>query len=256
MSKCKFYKEQKYISYDSGTTWIPTSEYRKGAPIEGYSFDCALEKTIFVIEDAPKPFTYSGQSVSCGAAYTAATMPEGYAKSIQFIDGIYICSVESEGSGCRITRDKASAWKFSSLNGTTSLNIGEAVFYSSDACTDGGCVEYNSYVLDGDRVSSDCYCCCLTHKTCPAWVITEYMPWLEDRSHVKVIYIATYTRATIEDEWTLVSKDFYGEGEKWIAVSETSTTKTFQHQVASVDENYNLVWTNEGNPIPYTKETN
>ena len=37
---CKFEKEQKYVSYDSGVTWQPLEEYRKGELIERSSPDC------------------------------------------------------------------------------------------------------------------------------------------------------------------------------------------------------------------------
>lgn len=37
---CKFYKEQQYVSYDSGVTWSATSETRKGDLIERDSVDC------------------------------------------------------------------------------------------------------------------------------------------------------------------------------------------------------------------------
>lgn len=39
-SYCKFYKEQKYVSDDGGSTWSATTEYRKGALIEVDSPDC------------------------------------------------------------------------------------------------------------------------------------------------------------------------------------------------------------------------
>lgn len=257
MSKnCKYYKEQEFVSYDSGVTWVATSNYRMGNLIESGSIDCASEKWVYTIEDTPKPLIYSGQAISCSAAYTAATMLEGYAKSIQFLDGVYICSVEHSGGGCRVTRDWASAWKFSEIGGTESLELGITEIANYDYCN-GGCINYYSYILDGDGVDSDCYCCCQNKKTCPAWIITEYMPWLEDRSYVKVIFREKYERESPEDEWTVVpdSKEFYKEGEQWVAVSETSTTKTFQHKVASVDKYGVITWTNEGNLIPYTKTT-
>lgn len=40
MSNCKYYKQQKYVSYDSGTTWSPLQEFRRGAFIESDSQDC------------------------------------------------------------------------------------------------------------------------------------------------------------------------------------------------------------------------
>ena len=40
MRACKFYKEQKLVSYDNGKTWIYTDVYRKGGFIEYNSADC------------------------------------------------------------------------------------------------------------------------------------------------------------------------------------------------------------------------
>lgn len=37
---CKYYKQQKYVSYDSGNTWSPLNEYRRGDLYEEDSADC------------------------------------------------------------------------------------------------------------------------------------------------------------------------------------------------------------------------
>lgn len=37
---CKYYKERRYVSYDSGQTWSPLNEYRKGELYETDSADC------------------------------------------------------------------------------------------------------------------------------------------------------------------------------------------------------------------------
>ena len=42
MSRCKFYKEEEYISVDGGITWTATGNYRKGSLIELESVDCDL----------------------------------------------------------------------------------------------------------------------------------------------------------------------------------------------------------------------
>jgi hypothetical protein len=255
----EYEKLQLYESEDYGATFAPAypPQYQRGNLItSGCGLNCAVEKWVYTVEDVPKPLIYSGKSVSCGSAYTAATMPEGYAKSIQFIDGIHICSVEKISTGCRVTRDWASAWKFSNIGGTSSLTLGDTEIANHDYCN-GGCVNFYSHILDGAGVDTDCYCCCQSHKTCPAWIITEYMPWLEERSYVKAIYREKYERTSSQDAWTAVpdSKEFYKEAEQWVAVEETSTTKTFQHKVASINECGVITWTNEGNLIPYTKSS-
>ena len=37
---CKYYKERRYVSYDSGVTWSPLNEYRSGDLYEEDSADC------------------------------------------------------------------------------------------------------------------------------------------------------------------------------------------------------------------------
>lgn len=43
MSNCKYIKQQKYVSYDSGVTWSPLNEYRRGDLYEEQSIDCGYE---------------------------------------------------------------------------------------------------------------------------------------------------------------------------------------------------------------------
>lgn len=42
---CKYYKQQRQVSYDNGVTWIPLDEYQKGALIEVNSSDCTSPST-------------------------------------------------------------------------------------------------------------------------------------------------------------------------------------------------------------------
>ena len=42
-NSCKYYKEQEYVSNDSGATWVATSNYRKGDLIEAHSSDCGYD---------------------------------------------------------------------------------------------------------------------------------------------------------------------------------------------------------------------
>lgn len=55
----KYYKQQRYVSYDNGSTWIPMAEYRKGSRYEQNSADCgySLVYDWFVVEDE---YTCSG----------------------------------------------------------------------------------------------------------------------------------------------------------------------------------------------------
>ena len=53
MSKCKYYKQQKYVSDDGGFTWMALDVYRKGGLIEYESSDCT--------PTPPSPTGYSSQ---------------------------------------------------------------------------------------------------------------------------------------------------------------------------------------------------
>ena len=55
MSNCKYYKQQKYVSYDGGFSWSAMDVYQKGALIESGSTDCGSPTP-----PTPTP-SYSGQ---------------------------------------------------------------------------------------------------------------------------------------------------------------------------------------------------
>ena len=42
---CKYYKQRRYVSYNSGATWQPLNEYRKGELYEYDSSDCGYSVT-------------------------------------------------------------------------------------------------------------------------------------------------------------------------------------------------------------------
>ena len=46
-NSCKYYKQQKYVSYDSGLTWAPLEVYQKGDLYEQDSSDCGGGTTMY-----------------------------------------------------------------------------------------------------------------------------------------------------------------------------------------------------------------
>lgn len=54
----KYYKEQKYVTYDNGQTWQPLSEYKKGELYEASSSDCGVVQYRWV--DVSNQWTCSG----------------------------------------------------------------------------------------------------------------------------------------------------------------------------------------------------
>ena len=76
---CKFYKWQKYVSYDNGLTWSPLNEYTKGELYESLSVDCGGGRTIYrwalideyECEEVQDKYTYNfsngdGIVIACG----------------------------------------------------------------------------------------------------------------------------------------------------------------------------------------------
>lgn len=76
---CKFYKWQKYVSYDNGLTWSPLNEYKKGELYESLSVDCGAGSIIYrwvlideyECEEVQDKYTYNfsngdGIVIACG----------------------------------------------------------------------------------------------------------------------------------------------------------------------------------------------
>lgn len=76
---CKFYKWQKYVSYDNGLTWSPLNEYTKGELYESLSVDCGGGRTVYrwalideyACEEVQDKYTYNfsngdGIVIACG----------------------------------------------------------------------------------------------------------------------------------------------------------------------------------------------
>lgn len=76
---CKFYKWQKYVSYDNGLTWSPLNEYAKGELYESLSVDCGGGSIVYrwvlideyACEEVQDKYTYNfsngdGIVIACG----------------------------------------------------------------------------------------------------------------------------------------------------------------------------------------------
>ena len=83
MSKCKFYKEEEYVSYDSGETWSGMGVYRTGDLIENDSVDCGYVQSKYkatgtssfynAYKDIPcnETSTLTSEEVYVGGIFTA-----------------------------------------------------------------------------------------------------------------------------------------------------------------------------------------
>lgn len=69
---CKYYKQQKYVSYDGGQTWQALNEYQKGDLYERDSQDCGAIVTIYRWNKIPvttDPSTYACDNVNHNKHY-------------------------------------------------------------------------------------------------------------------------------------------------------------------------------------------
>lgn len=128
---CKYYKQKKQISYDSGATWQDVSEYRRGDLYESYSTDCGA----IPIE----------RWINSGTTCSGAT---GY-------DKYYIQAKQ-------ISYDDGSTW----MN-TSDYRLGSLIERNSSAC---GYVppadEYEWFLIDG-YMCDDCKSVGYTYRTAP-----------------------------------------------------------------------------------------
>ena len=85
---CKFYKWQKYVSYDNGLTWSPLNEYTKGELYESLSVDCGGGRTVYrwvlideyACEEVQDKYTYNFSNgdvivITCGEDISSNVIP-------------------------------------------------------------------------------------------------------------------------------------------------------------------------------------
>jgi len=119
-NRCKYYKEEEYISLDGGISWTAMGVYRKGDLIESGSTDCGYVPPVF---DGKFKATYSGgqtYSAACDGnteLTSATTKPSGYEYSAMTEAIIGDC-VTSIGQ-----------YAFSNCSGLKSITIPSGVTY-------------------------------------------------------------------------------------------------------------------------------
>lgn len=131
----KMTKEKLQVSYDSGTTWTDTGQYRTGSTVIEYdSYDCGY---------VPPPFagkfkatysggsTYSAECDSNTSLTTATTKPEGYAYSAMTSAEIGSC-VTSIGNAAF---ENCSSLTSITINAPTPPTLGsDWVFFNTNNC--------------------------------------------------------------------------------------------------------------------------
>lgn len=152
-NKCKYYKQQEFVSYDGGSTWNPTGNYRQGDLIEYQSSDCPsfAEKYKATYNDGR---TYSAECTSQNETVAQADVRASgydYARLIQAELGNCVTSVGSAAfSQCSaitsvILSDNLTSIGSLAFDGCTSLtsitipsgvtSIGHSAFYNCSGIT-------------------------------------------------------------------------------------------------------------------------
>lgn len=113
---CKYYKQERYVSFDSGQTWSGTSVYRQGALIESASTDCG---------------------------YVPPTPPHDYSTQYLTFRALEDGRFKLSGSSIAYSLDSGSTWASLSSNKNSPLvHSGETIMwrkrYGSSGASGGG----------------------------------------------------------------------------------------------------------------------
>lgn len=113
---CKYYKQERYVSFDSGQTWSGTSVYRQGALIESASTDCG---------------------------YVPPTPPHDYSTQYLTFRALEDGKFKLSGSSIAYSLDSGSTWASLSSNENSPLvHSGETIMwkkrYGSSGASGGG----------------------------------------------------------------------------------------------------------------------
>lgn len=236
--------EKKELSYDRGVTWVDAvgdDSRRVGALVGVYdtfeecNSECELEKYDILLVDEQK----NNNICSTSDISYNKTLPSGIASVVRFTSGMYCC-VDTWGSSDNKVIDKYHNAQWITPTATI---------------TDGwnGVREYNTFNLAGREMQSCGFC---GQQTC--YTITEWMPWVENLSTLKVLYLVKYVRQECSGEWQIdetVEPVRVCFGERWVKIYEDFYKATWQHQIATgvtTSSPYVVSWENDGQPFDQT----
>ena len=98
---CKFYKRQKYVSYNEGQTWQALTQYRSGVLYETNSTDCGFvptaKKFTAYYNGVAEPFELDCNQLN--SLSSGETTPQGYTRSAMTQATVGQC-VSSIGDDC------------------------------------------------------------------------------------------------------------------------------------------------------------
>ena len=104
-NNCKYYKQARYVSYDNGTTWYTTGEYRKGELYEYDSLDCIPYLTQYLT------FVAEADNMSVALSYANSN--------------VFEYSVDDGSTWSSLTNGQS----------TTSVNSGETIMFKASGLT-------------------------------------------------------------------------------------------------------------------------
>ena len=193
---CKYYKYQRYISYDSGSTWSPLDEYQKGELMEYDSNDCK----------SPTPQYRTITTATTCVGYDKYTLAE------------YQVSYDS---GVTWTTTATSATTLIEVNSPDCGYIAPQYRTITTATT---CVGYDKYVLAEYQVSYDGGSVWSTTATSATTLIEADS---DDCGYVEPQYrtLETATTCVGYDKYTLAEYQVsYDSGQSWVTTATSATT--------------------------------
>ena len=117
MNRCKYYKEEEYVSYDGGASWTAMRVYRKGSLIESESTDCGY------VPPTPTVFkwkaTYGDSSVNTAECDSTSAITSGEVVTTDLVS-------VSIGD-CVTTIGDSAFYNYSTSSGFTSVTIPNSV---------------------------------------------------------------------------------------------------------------------------------
>lgn len=227
----KYNIEKLQVSYDRGVTWedvVGDDTRRVGRLIRTYTSldacndeDCDLEKYEYTFEEKPFPASLCGP------------LPEGIADTINWISGA-ICQTSWRWAVPTIYN--------SYVDQTTKVLIGHSI------CGDGYCPSFAYFTgvsIDGREIVST-----TSYGLTACYTVTKFMPWCEGKTTWRTITAQKYVRDTCHSEWVIDGEpEDWGIGERWHLVECTYYRDVYQHQILVPDDEGDLSWEDEGEPI-------
>lgn len=146
-SYCKFYKQKQQVSYDEGTNWTDTGNYRQGELIERDSSDCGY------VPPAPDPIY---RWVDSGTTCVGGDKYNQQVKEVSYDNGSTWEATSETRTGSLIERDSSDCFIYEWFDNPSFGICDECPAPSSRTIsTATTCIAYNKYAVNEYQVSYD-----------------------------------------------------------------------------------------------------